>query len=309
MALETNISVVALAISLIALFLTSIQLLQQLFATGDGFRRCQDSVIGLWSKEVKWRWRSTELRFETQYKTPHFTMKEIRTRHDAEADLVDPPSWYHWISLGVRSLFKVIQRFVLDVVDHLESRNRSIMKLDEKDQEVPKIAIVGSKSSKAATRTPQNDDKGRTLQDNTAYFFEHPDLVDWLNMLHQLHLWIDRALLPDRQPGPPTHDHRPVLDWNQDTQAHLSVPATIPRLQSWDLVSPDVVRPLATSTVGDIIVLAGRMQLLWTEPSASEGKMHAEGDHKSLTQTQIRGLGTVLSFNCTHRMCPLRSLC
>lgn len=304
MGLETNISVVALAISLIALFLTSIQLLQQLFATGDGFRRCQDSVISLWSKEVKWRWRSTELRFETQYKTPHFTTKEIRTPRDAEADIVDPPSWYRWIFLGFQGLFKVFQRFELDIVDYLESRNRSTMDLDEKDEEVPKIAIVGSKNSKAATRTPQNDDKGKPLKDDTAYFFEHPDLVDWLNMLHQLHLWTDRALLADREPGPPTHDHRPVLVWNKDNQAHLSVPAIIPRLHSWDLVPPDVVRPLATSTVGDIIVLAGRMQLRWIEPSASEGKMRAEGDHRSLTQTQIRGLGIVLSFNCTRSDVP-----
>lgn len=58
MANEGNIAAAALFIAIVALLIASAQLLQQLFSTADGHRRCQSSVIGEWSKSVrrKFRW-------------------------------------------------------------------------------------------------------------------------------------------------------------------------------------------------------------------------------------------------------------
>jgi hypothetical protein len=54
---EANIATAALVIAISAFVIACGQLLQQLFATADGLRRCQQSVIGDWSQFVKLRFR------------------------------------------------------------------------------------------------------------------------------------------------------------------------------------------------------------------------------------------------------------
>lgn len=64
------VALTALVVSLIALLATIGQLLQQYFATADGFRRCQPSVMGLWAQKTTLRWRWREFRFETLFAIP-----------------------------------------------------------------------------------------------------------------------------------------------------------------------------------------------------------------------------------------------
>jgi hypothetical protein len=59
---------------------------------------------------------------------------------------------------------------------------------------------------------------------------------------------------------------------------------------------PDIIRPLAGTNVGDIIVLAIRMGMKWRSLEPEIGKMQADGNGFNLTSTDIRGLGTVLRF-------------
>ena len=67
------ISVIALTISLVALVITSGQLLGQYFATADGYRRCQSSVMGPWARFTRLSWRWRQFRFETYFTTPQIT--------------------------------------------------------------------------------------------------------------------------------------------------------------------------------------------------------------------------------------------
>jgi hypothetical protein len=54
---EGSVATTALIIAMAALVIACGQLLQQLFATADGLRRCQNSVIGGWSQLVQLRFR------------------------------------------------------------------------------------------------------------------------------------------------------------------------------------------------------------------------------------------------------------
>ena len=74
MAEDSNLAIAALVVALVALFTAISQVLSQLFATADGYRRCQSSIIGPWAKLTtrKFRWR--ELRYETIYTTPRFSL-------------------------------------------------------------------------------------------------------------------------------------------------------------------------------------------------------------------------------------------
>ncbi|KAI4188888.1 MAG: hypothetical protein L6R41_001859 [Letrouitia leprolyta] len=67
---QVQLGAAALAIALTALAIAVAQLLGQLFATADGYRRCQPSVMGTWAKHTKLRWRWSQMRFETLFTTP-----------------------------------------------------------------------------------------------------------------------------------------------------------------------------------------------------------------------------------------------
>jgi hypothetical protein len=69
--LSQNIfGLVALIISVIALISTTLQILQQYFSTADGYRRCTESVMGLWAIGTHRKLRSSEFRFEVVFETP-----------------------------------------------------------------------------------------------------------------------------------------------------------------------------------------------------------------------------------------------
>jgi hypothetical protein len=65
------VALTALIISLVALVVTFAQLLQQYFATADGYRQCLPSVMGHdWGRKTRKRLRWRELRYETLYYVP-----------------------------------------------------------------------------------------------------------------------------------------------------------------------------------------------------------------------------------------------
>jgi len=66
---------------------------------------------------------------------------------------------------------------------------------------------------------------------------------------------------------------------------------------SWDFQLPDVLRPLAKTTVGTIEVIARRMGMRWKEFDPIHGIMRAEGNGQIITATTIRSLGTVIQYN------------
>lgn len=59
---------------------------------------------------------------------------------------------------------------------------------------------------------------------------------------------------------------------------------------------PDVVRPLARSTVGNIIVMAHRFGMQWQDLTPTEGRMNAAGYGHEISSETIRGLGIVLQY-------------
>lgn len=72
---NNTIAAAALAVALVALLSTVGQVLQQYFGTADGFRRCQDSVVGPWAKRTRLKFRWSEFRFETLFTVPHIMLQ------------------------------------------------------------------------------------------------------------------------------------------------------------------------------------------------------------------------------------------
>jgi hypothetical protein len=75
---SSRVSLLALIVALLALVIALGQLVQQIFGTADGYRRCQKSVIGPWAKYTKLQWRWSQFRFETKFATPDIRLKDAR---------------------------------------------------------------------------------------------------------------------------------------------------------------------------------------------------------------------------------------
>lgn len=73
---DVNIAAAALAIALVAVVVAVGQIFQQYYATAEGARRCQSSVVGRWHKETRWHFRWKELRFEILFKSPHVVIDQ-----------------------------------------------------------------------------------------------------------------------------------------------------------------------------------------------------------------------------------------
>ena len=79
---DNNLAITALAVALAALTVALGQILGQYFATADGYRRCQASVMGPLADKTRLRWRWSQFRFETFFTTPTIVMLDYTKRGD-----------------------------------------------------------------------------------------------------------------------------------------------------------------------------------------------------------------------------------
>jgi hypothetical protein len=60
---------------------------------------------------------------------------------------------------------------------------------------------------------------------------------------------------------------------------------------------PDIVRPVASTTVGCLITMAYRLGMTWTDFRLDEGIMRAVGKGKSFSTSIVRGMGLVVEYS------------
>lgn len=217
---QDNTALAAIIIAIIAFFVTTAQLLQQIFETAVGYRHCQASAIGEWATLTRRKWRWSEFRFETKSTTPTIRLVNV-------ADCAG-------------------SRKVTLITGDPESRRKTYMR---------------------AMTNLDSDESG--------------DQVGWLDLLDHLHVH-------------QRHYDRWRVHWPME---QITWPAITFRERSWDFMPPDIIRPFATSTVGDIIALGHGLGMVWTDLHPGDGMMRAEGGGKSIISTAVRGFGILLQFN------------
>jgi hypothetical protein len=240
MANEANsLSVVALVVALVALVTTIGQVLQQYFATADGYRRCQSSVIGPWAKRTRLRWRWSEFRFETLFTTPHIQLY----RHSWHSPGTPEPPFKgrHWI----------VGSFDADT------------KIDS--------LISGS------------DDEGS-------------DHVTWLRFLRATQ-WAHKKMISRLKAGTYAQDDKTKAEASERESQYLTIPLIMFEERSWDFMPPDVVKPYARTSVGDIAIIARRLGMEWERFEPAEGILRAQGNGYMLTSTSVRSVGTMIQIS------------
>lgn len=231
--IDTNLAVAALAIALVAFAVALGQLLQPYFATADGYRRCQQSVMGGWASKTRLRWRWREFRFETLYTTPEIFMIG-GGRDPADTLVYDGLSWSH------RSDFALI-------TGSQESRAQTLISSEHLESKPPQLTRLNR------------------------------DMVCWIPLLHAMHRAVRiYADIVDCQ--------RPAVSFEEN---------------SWDFQLPDIVRPLAKTSVSAIAIIARRLGMCWKDFRPVDGVMRAEGNGHIMTATIVRSLGILLHYSFT----------
>lgn len=272
---------VALAVALVALLVTFSQLLAQLFSTAEGYRRCQESVIGEWAQYSHRKWRETQWRFETIVVTPEFILAPYSPKSTEQDD----------------SDKKEESSTENPSISAAECAQTTRMKPDASFLVVLKgaFSFIGkiyekSTSSIKHKRIPEGDQ----LLLHTSFAKKHKkdpksELVCWIALLQQLHEYSQKCI----------KDVKTNADFVPSASGNTTWPAIRFKQRSWDFMPSEVVRPFASTTVSDIAILALRMGMKWRTFDPSKCKLEAEGGQHVLTSTEIRGLGTLLQFKAT----------
>jgi hypothetical protein len=71
---EEKLSLAAIIFAVAAFIISVAQVLQQYLATAEGYRRCQEKVVGPWKRYTKRPFQWKQLRFETRFGTPFIQM-------------------------------------------------------------------------------------------------------------------------------------------------------------------------------------------------------------------------------------------
>lgn len=305
---QDTLTVVALLVSLIALCIAVFQMLQASFLTAEGGRRCKSAIMGKWFILSRWKFLFSEFRFEVRFATPEITLVDpydknvsLVTAHEIVGDrstrIFKPGS--HPQGKDVRRAAHLLHWDTLPYrVEKMWCKNTQKHAL--------KDVLHNYKSTPWKRMITWIMDLWRVqfLQESDNEVMGDVDaMVSWdvfirMNFLLQHYaLELQGRVARPEQLGPLLHpaDAHPL--------PHGTFIAVNLRLHTWDLMPPDVVRPMARSKLGTILVLASRLGMEWQDLNFKEGKFRAEGvgaaAGSTLSSRTIHGLGLVLEFSAS----------
>jgi hypothetical protein len=319
-----RLSLLALIVAIVALIVSAWQLAQQLFATAaDGKRFCQASVMGVWARKTRLSWRWSQIRFETKYTTPELRLLSGVTDSADEDDHAQknqrPRFWYR--VPVIRWLIEVSLGPSSDWSGYFEiTSNRNDVPLELRKTRPPSVRIEPDSSAERWSLWFLSWWDG-------SYHVDSSDVVSWPKLLERLYknqVSSVRKVMRSQPNGAASNLSGKELESgtadtpNEDSPCpeitHMETQNGEDRIvvrlveRSWDLVPPDVVRPLAHSTVGSIITIVHRLGMSWqADFDPNQGQMNASGCGHTITSETVRGLGLVLKYSYHHESIKVRN--
>ncbi|KAK5294458.1 hypothetical protein LTR99_009264 [Exophiala xenobiotica] len=268
--MSNSVAAIALVVSLVALIVALLQVLQQYTATADGFRQCQASVMGDWAALTKRRFRLSELRFETVFAVPVIFLKnsdrETAPFHgrptitiDGTAESIGQTFMSHAVAAGPLSSKPAPGETTASETAPSGSVHRSLSRLWKAKNQINPFSKWKSGF-------------GAMSIDN--------DLVSW------------NLLLTTLQFSERTFANHINAKFKPDLEPAIQISN-----RSWDFLPPEVVRPYAVTTAGDIAIIVQRLGMSWKDFKPGEGLLRAEGNNCLITSTVVRSLGILISFS------------
>ncbi|KAF4595691.1 putative Modin [Ophiocordyceps camponoti-floridani] len=126
---ELFVAIAALAVSIVALMATFMQVIQQYYASASGYSKCNEKVMGGWAKTKSRRFSWDELRYEVQF--------------DAPVIFVSPPT-------NKRGPVPDAPIFVLDGTEQSKTATDTTSNLDESKEKTAKERIHTADNERAS---------------------------------------------------------------------------------------------------------------------------------------------------------------
>lgn len=339
MGLTENVTVVALVVSLSALMIAFGQLSQQLLGTAEGYRRCSEAVMGPWHR-LRWRhWVWSEFRLETHFITPKILLYAFNAGDDEDdvltnanalalSDVANAADHAH-VSWRRPWLFFLPRRESDMLPQALEVLSETLRK-DEK------YSVTGEETRDDSGNSSADVEKGRDTNERATKRFsktrrsdvkatltlQSENKVSWLELLHRLSnnyashqcksqltiRWVADRLGADisndanwnsslvwRSAG--KANGRSTGDSGLGVGTEVAVTFTD---WTWDIMPNDVSRPLATTTLGALIVFAVRLGMQWRSLDlTSSTSVHADGNGYVISAIDVPGLGLIAKLSVT----------
>jgi hypothetical protein len=235
------LSIIAIVVASVAFFVAVSQVLQQYFATAEGYRRCQYSVMGQWSGFTYRKFRWSEFRFETRFTTPHIrlgarlgesfeiengqipllssTVEIDEKKHDLERAFRDAAEWVCWVQF-VEDIEAAQNLMIEEHPMHAPAlKHRPKDMASGKTTILPELKFGRPQPSGRTAVLPASEDLG------------HPSTTSASEPRH----------------GGTSSLHKNTSKYPPISLDQLQLASCALRNQSWDFMPPEALKPLASA--------------------------------------------------------------
>ncbi|CAK7216881.1 hypothetical protein SCUCBS95973_002960 [Sporothrix curviconia] len=258
-------AIAALAISVVALIVAALQLLQQYFASAQGYSQCSEKTIGLWSKFTKRKFLLKQFRFEVRFRVPVI--------------FVAPP----------------YNRFGPLGDDGGAGTGKEIIYVDGTSENY----------RKTHTWTPEEFDSKRDKLKGTdtreTIHTADNEMTTWLALLMAIQRmeresreWQKHMLRPYNAPVDVSASKALVLA--DKYEGHTMVVGVQEKTRSWDTMPDGLKKPYATTAMCHLVEMVAMLGIHWKEFDRRNNVYRAQGNGFLVTGSMVPNLGVAFTF-------------
>ena len=257
---DTITAVVALVVSVVALLATFMQVMQQYYASAQGYSQCNEKVMGGWAKTKSRRFRWDELRFEVQFEAPVI--------------FVSPPT-------NTKGPIATATIYFLDGTSESLKNTWTSSDMDLRKE-------YALKSEKERIHTADNE---RASWWVLLYAVQRMETKsrEWQEEQYKETGPPEKGALHHGLPS-----EAPTLIDN-----HTFTVALQRKRKSWDTMPPAITKPYATTTVCHLIEMIAALGIYWKEFDRKHDRYRAEGNGFMILGDRVPDLGLMFSFQVT----------
>ena len=216
------------------------------------------------------------LRFEVEVTTPHFLMFPAREAKRSALEHPDKP------------LPSYVQRLLYKTM-----HPRSRFLISRRTPVVP----LGDEVSYNGTFIDSTTDTIESIERCHAQ-----DNVTWSSLLVDVHILQGHVW---KTTIPVNYEGRACDDLSRSMATMICITR---ESRSWDFMPPDIVRPVASTTLGCLITMVHRLGMTWSQFKPDEGSIRASRPGRAFSAFLVRGMGLVIEYSTdgsplTHTPC------
>lgn len=243
---------------------------------------------------------------EVEVTTPHFVIKDpsfARPSCFATTGTEKKPSYNNQPAVVFTSVWGSVSSWI-GYLFNISALGRSPLRLSYPPRLIlhdEKIPIVPTGTTESLWGTFMRQRPGlSSFRPHERVQQEHAnDMVTWSTLLADIHALQFSTRLSAYVPFLTYADMVNMIEGpSSDTSAdRVSMICFHRTVRSWDLMPPDVVRPVASTTIGCLVTMIHRLGMNWFVFDPDEGKIRASREGRNLSASLIRGLGLVVEYS------------